>query len=284
MRQLRATFLGIGAQKCASTWLYGVLAQCADVRVSDEKEVDFFSYHFNRGFEWYERRFEGSSDRMHRGEISPSYFIHSDAPARAAAYNPDLHILVSLRDPVGRAFSNHLHEVRKGHVTGANATFETALDNNPLYLDQSRYADHLARWLDHFPADRVRVMFQEEIHDDRAAAARAVTDALGLPPLEDFLDLKSNESVRYRNAALGETLWKMARMARRAGLGRTIETVKALPGVRQMRDANRETLRDVVEPMTLATEARLTEGFAADVDRLEALLGRPVPWPRFRPT
>ncbi len=281
MRQNQATFIGIGAQKCASTWLYGVLRQCPDVVVSDDKEVDFFSYYFDRGFEWYERNFASDTPRRHRGEISPSYFIHADAPARAADYNPDLHVFVSLRDPVSRAYSNHLHEARKGHITGANLTFETALDNNPLYVDQSRYATHLARWLDTFPAAQVHLFFQEEIHQDREAAAARVTDALGLPPLADFLDLQANESVRYRNAALGEGLWKMGHAARRAGLGRAVETAKALPGIRQMRAANREGMRDVVPPMAPETEARLAETFAPEVERLEALIGRKTPWSRF---
>lgn len=278
-----ATFIGIGAQKCASTWLHGVLDQCPDVTVADGKEVDFFSYHFDRGYEWYGRSFAAGADRRHRGEISPSYFVHPNAAARAAAYEPDLHILVCLRDPVARAFSNHLHEVRKGHVSGGNLVFEAALDNNPLYVDQGRYATHLARWLDAFPAARVHVFFQEDIHRDRAGAARRVTDLLGLPPLDDFLDLNANESVRYRNAALGEALWRAGSAARRAGLGRVVETAKALPGIRHMRAANREALREVVAPMEAETEARLTDTFAPEVERLETMLGRTVPWTRFRP-
>ncbi|WP_092647627.1 sulfotransferase domain-containing protein [Jannaschia faecimaris] len=282
MDRRKATFIGIGAQKCASTWLHGVLEQCGDVRVADGKEVDFFSYYFDRGYEWYERVFDAQPEVRHRGEVSPSYFIHPDAPRRAAAYASDLHVFVCLRDPVSRAFSNHLHEVRKGHVTGNNQVFETALENNPLYIEQGRYAHHLARWRDAFPADRIHVFFQEEIYADRAAAARRVTDALDLPALEDFLDRQVNESVRYRNAALGETLWKLGNIARQAGLGRAVETAKSVPGLRHLRAANREGLRDVVPPMRPDTEKRIADLLASEVDKLEHLLGHPVPWPRFR--
>jgi len=281
MSETRATFIGIGAQKCASTWLYDILRQCPGVTVSDEKEVDFFSYYFDRGYEWYGRRFAGPA-RPHRGEISPSYLIHPDAPARAAAYNPALRIFVTLRDPVDRAFSNHLHEVRKGHVSGRNLVFETALANNPLYLDQGRYATHLQRWLARFPRDRVHVLFQEEIGRDRIGTARLVTDALDLAPLETLLDRRSNESVRYRNRQLGEWLWRAGHAARGKGLGGVVERVKAVPGIRQLHALNREPMKAVVAPMTPATEARLTEHFAPEVAALESLLGRPVPWPRYR--
>lgn len=283
MRPLQASFIGIGGQKCATTWLYGVLQQCPEVTVSDEKEVDFFSYYFDRGYEWYERHFASDAPCRHRGEISPSYLIHPAAPERASAYNPDMHVFVTLRDPVARAFSNHLHEVRKGHVSGKNLVFENAIENNPLYRDQGRYGAHLARWFEHFPAERIHVLFQEEIHADRAAAARQVTDWLGLAPLADFLDLRANESVRYRHPKLGETLWKVGDYARRNGLGRAVETIKAAPGIRHMRDANREALKEVVAPMSAAIEAALVEYYADDVAALETLLGRRAPWPRFQP-
>ena len=283
MRPLQASFIGIGAQKSASTWLYGVLQQSPDVRVSEVKEVDFFSYYFDRGYEWYERNFDSPSPHRHRGEISPSYLIHPAAAARAATYNPDLQIFVALRDPVDRIFSNHLHEVRKGHISGPNLRFETALDNNPLYREQGLYAKHLGPWYDHFPADQIHVIFQEDIRRDRAGAAEEVMQALGLEPLAEFLDLKANESVQYRNAALGERLWKIGNYARKNGLGRVVEAIKAAPGVRQMRQSNRQALRDTVAPMEAETEVRLREFYADDVAALEQRLGRGVPWPRFTP-
>jgi hypothetical protein len=281
MRPFQATFIGIGAQKCASTWAYGVFQQMPQVQVSDVKEVDFFSYYFDRGYEWYERHFASQTPVMHRGEISPSYFIDSDAPARAAAYNPDLHVLVTLRDPVARAYSNHLHEVRKSHISGDNLVFETALENNPLYLEQGRYATHLARWLDHFPAERVHVIFQEDIHQDRKAMADRLADLMGLPRLEDFLDQRANESVRYRNPLVGETLYKVGSFARKKGLGKVVEGVKAAPGIRQMRDANREELRSVIAPMTAETKTRLRDFYAPEVETLQRMIGQPAPWARF---
>lgn len=284
MRPLVATFIGIGAQKSASTWLYGVLQQSPDVKVSEIKEVDFFSYYFDRGYEWYERNFDDPVAHRHRGEISPSYLIHPAAAARAAAYNPDLQIFVALRDPVERIYSNHLHEVRKGHISGANLQFETALENNPLYREQGLYAKYLTAWYDQFPAEQIHVMFQEEIRQDRAAAAAAAMQALGLEPLEGFLDLKANESVQYRNAALGERLWKMGNFARKNGLGRVVETIKSAPGVRQMRQANRQAMRETVVPMNTETEVQLQAFYADDVAALEKRLGREVPWTRFAST
>ena len=38
-------------------------------------------------------------------EKSPGYFINADAPARVAAFNPYMKLIVVLRDPVERAVS-----------------------------------------------------------------------------------------------------------------------------------------------------------------------------------
>src|SRR5450432_1780443 len=70
----RPTYVGIGAQKCASTWLHSILAEHPEVAVPEVKEVDFFSYRYDYGYQWYERCFRSSKPARARGEISPSYF------------------------------------------------------------------------------------------------------------------------------------------------------------------------------------------------------------------
>src|SRR5512145_3457050 len=83
----RPTYVGIGAQKCASTWLHRMLEAHPQVCVPAVKEVDFFSYRYDRGYQWYERRLTTGSDgtvRTARGEISPSYFCEPSVPERLA--------------------------------------------------------------------------------------------------------------------------------------------------------------------------------------------------------
>lgn len=278
----KANFIGIGAQKCASTWLYGALAQFPDVYVSDRKEVDFFSYFYDHGYEWYERHFAEGAQRRFRGEVSPSYFISSDAPQRAHLYNRDLLILVTLRDPVERAYSNHLHEVRAGHLSGANLVFETAIENNPLYLNQGRYAHHLQRWFATFPREQIHVTFQEDVKADSLAQTRRLAAFMGTREPEQFVRRSANESVDYKNRAVGMMLWRLGKRARKAGLGAVVEQVKTLPGIRQMRSANQKSLRDATAPMRPETEAALVRSFEEDVRALESLLGTQVPWKRFR--
>ena len=176
--EMKPTFIGLGGQKCASSWLYTVFNDHPDAFVSTPKELNYFSAVYDRGHQWYESHFTAGAGRAAVGEISPSYLPDRDAPARAHAYNPDFRILVALRDPVERAYSNHLHNIRLGYYQGADLSFEAGLANNPMYVEQSRYAKHLRAWLEHFPPEQMLIVLQEEIAADPQAQARRVYEFL----------------------------------------------------------------------------------------------------------
>src|SRR5690606_31306508 len=132
------------------------------------------------GFQWYERHFEGFDDTYVTGEISPSYFHDPAAPARVRAYRRDMKLLLTLRDPVDRALSNHKHEVRLGHFTGPDLSFEAGLANNPMYVEQGLYGKHLASWLQHFPREQVYVALMDDIRAEPQRVAREVFRFLGV--------------------------------------------------------------------------------------------------------
>lgn len=273
------TTIGIGAQKCASSWVHAVLGAHPEVGVSDPKEIDFFSYYFDRGYRWYEGHFAGFADRTARFESSPSYFYDPRSPERARAYAPGLRILAMLRDPVVRAYSNHLHEVVKGHIPAI--PFEEGLENNPGYLDQGRYATHLGRWLDAFGPDAVKVMFAEEIAQDPAAAARELYAFVGVDPEFESLVFseRRNESDRARYPVMRQTLRAGGDWLRRQGLEEQLMRVKAWGPVKGVLKANSVDVRSEIPPMRDDTRARLIESFAPEVDGLRRLLpGRALPW------
>lgn len=163
---VQPTFIGLGAQKCASSWIHRVLGDHPEIFASEPKELDFFSHHYNRGYSWYEHCFEPGAGARARGEISPSYFCDPLAPTRVRDYDPALKLVLALRDPVSRAFSNHLHEIRKGFYHCPDLRFESGLARNPMYVFQSRYGSHLEAWTRAFPLSRILILVQEEIHTD----------------------------------------------------------------------------------------------------------------------
>ena len=282
---MKVDFIGIGAQKCASTWIHRVLSDHPEVAVFPGKEIDFFSTYYDRGYQWYERQFGEVGSVKAVGEISTSYFANADVPARVARYNPEMRIVLSLRDPIDRAYSNHLHEVRQGHLTGQNLDFELGLVNNPMYLDQSQYAKHLAGWLAVFPGTQLLVLFQEDIRDHPQAQAKKLYRFLGLA--EDhqswYLDKKINESRSVKSAGVDGLTRRVGRMGRAMGGAWMIDMAARSSFIRKLRRANQTDLRQVIPPMREETRAYLLTVLGDDMRELGHQLGRDdLPWPSWR--
>jgi hypothetical protein len=276
---MRPRLIGIGAQKCASSFLHSVAGSHPEIGISDPKEVDFFSYYFDRGYRWYESHFKLQQGAKIYFESSPSYFHDPRAAGRAAAYRADLKVVALLRDPVKRAFSNHLHEIIKGHIPPCS--FEEGLANNPAYLEQGLYAMHLSRWLDAFPRDQVRVMFAEEIAQDAGTAAREVFDFCGVASDFDspILHERRNESDRPRLPVLRLGLRAGGDWLRRRGMEPALARLKATAPVAALLRANKIDMRTQIPPMTREMDERLQDYFAPEMDRLKKLLGRDhMPW------
>lgn len=278
---IKPTFIGLGAQKSASSWLYTVFRDHPDAFVSTPKEINFFSSCYERGFQWYERHFATAGRCAAIGEISPSYLPDWDAPARARAYHPKLRILVTLRDPVERAYSNHLHDIRLGYYENDDLTFEGALANNPMYLEQSLYAKHVDRWLEFFPKERMLIVLQEDIRANPQAQARRVYEFLGIGTehVSDFVGRRANESYLPKSRGRERLIRSAGAFTRRIGLGRLDRLLRRTGLVSAIQRKNRLEIRDVVPPLRDETRERLHELFADDTLRLAAIMGREsLPW------
>ncbi len=272
---MKPTFIGIGAQKCASSWLYDILSDHPEVVVSEKKELDFFSYQYERGYEWYEAQFQEKLGARAVGEISPSYFNEASVPERIKLYAPEAKILLSLRSPVERALSQHRHLVRIGYVTGPDFSFEHALNYNPSYLEQGQYARHLSRWLEHFPSEQVKIVLMEDILQSPQHVARSVYQFLNIDPehLSGALNEKSNPSYAIRSRSLDQMICTLRGAADRTGLGPVWRGVGQLGLQRFYRGINRRPSQQIIPKARPETLENLKEAFREDTIKLQTMLG-----------
>lgn len=280
---MKPSVIGIGVQKCMTSWIHALAGAHPGIVASTPKEVDFFSYYFDRGYQWYEGHFQPKGADAVGFESSPSYFHDPRAPERLAAYRPDARVILLLRDPVERAYSNHLHEVVKGHIPPR--PFAEGLANNPAYVEQGLYATHVARWLDWFPRERMLILVAEEIVGDLEGAARRTYDFFGVDPehRSGVLGEKRNDSDTARFPLLRNTLRLGGDALRRAGLEEALIKAKRLPPIQAALRYNSVPARDLVPPLSAEDRARMTELFAPETERLAALLGRAeLPWATWR--
>jgi len=176
------TFLGIGVPRAGTTWLHTLLGGHPDVYLpTQRKEVRFFDRYHDRGLAWYEAFFCPPED-AHRykaiGEISPQYLYCMECPDRISAALPTAKLLVMLRHPVDRAFSNYGFVVQRRNYRGS---FEEFLATRPQALERGFYSRYLSAYLRDFDRRQILALLFEESIAHGAKARQALAAFLDLP-------------------------------------------------------------------------------------------------------
>lgn len=177
-------FLIIGAMKCGTTTLHAILDRHPQVFLPPNEvfffDIDDFIQHpdffpfdgerwEDRDFEaraeaywrWYAKLYAAAKPGQLRGDESTTYLAAARAPERVAAANPQARLVVMLRDPVERAYSNYWHLLRHGRVF---LSFEDTLRLQPeSLLDRSLYERQIRRWLRYFPREQLHAVLLEEL-------------------------------------------------------------------------------------------------------------------------
>jgi hypothetical protein len=194
-------FFIVGAQKAGTTSLYHYLDQHPEVYMSPRKEPHFFE-----GMHWEYRRpglrnapvsdlaeylalFDGASGERAIGEASASYLYSPRAPGLIKSSVPAARIIVLLRNPADRAYSNYLHCVQVGREP--LGTFAEALQAEesrmrdrwgPLwyYKYKGFYYAQVKRYFDEFGRNQVGVWLHEDLRNDAPGTLSEVFRFLGV--------------------------------------------------------------------------------------------------------
>jgi hypothetical protein len=135
--RLLPDFLIIGAQKCGTSTLHAALAKHPCIASCKVKEPSFFDIKFERGILWYKAHFPTflrkmrhivSVDRVYLTfESTTSYIYHPHAPKRIAHSLPNSKLMVMLRNPADRAYSEYWYRRIEWRDTEFE-TFEKAIE------------------------------------------------------------------------------------------------------------------------------------------------------------
>ncbi len=265
-------FLYIGTSKAGSTWLFNALALHPDVYLASNKGLYYFDQHFDRGQSWYLDQFEAANGATAAGEISHSYLSSPEAAPRIAELNAGMRLLVCLREPVDRAFSDYLDLVKNGQFDG---TFEAALEAYPRLVQRGRYATHLERYLEFFPVDQLHVGLFDELRADAQQYADDVFAFLGVAqlPLPQTALRSRMPAGKARNKAIASAAKSASQTIKKLGLRRLRSRVKRSV---VLRSALYRSYTDDKPTLDPAVAAELRREFAAEVTRLDSLLDAPV--------
>ena len=159
-------FVGIGAARCGTSWLTRCLGEHPDVFIPDRKELKYFDNDFlyEPSLRLLRRHFAAAGPDQLRGEFSPRYMTSRIGLERLAAACPNVRIIVNLRHPVDRMFSDYCF-FRFILKREPNGDFLSALAGpfGPSYIERSLYGKQMEHVLRLFPPHRVHVVLYDDI-------------------------------------------------------------------------------------------------------------------------
>jgi hypothetical protein len=207
-------FIIIGAAKCGTTSLYDYLIQHPDIYPALRKETKFFDVHFQMGITWYRSNFpfkffkfiveKIQKKKFLTGEATPAYLHNYHCANRIHKELPNTKLIIILRNPIDRAFSDYQMRVRGNHE---NRSFLDVIkfEENLLadgidllkdekyfkygakfrpYLSWGRYFDELEPWQKLFPKDNFLFLKTQDLNKNPLTTLNRVFEFLDIKPFE----------------------------------------------------------------------------------------------------
>ncbi len=183
-------FIIVGAAKSGTTSLYQYLKQHPDVYLPVIKECKFFSdmktnykgpgdevdlnNQIIKEFTAYRSLFSGVDNEIAVGDVSPDYLYYYVQSIRNInrVLGKNVKIIIILRNPVERAYSKYLHNVRECFET---LSFEDALNEENerkrknwgwgwYYVSTGFYSQQVKAYIDNF--NQVKVFLYEDLENN----------------------------------------------------------------------------------------------------------------------
>lgn len=208
--------LVIGAGRSGTTSISAYLAAHPEVSSSITKEVHYFSIAdlYKRGESYFHSLFPDETKKITTTADTYLLMDHS-APEKVFAYNPNMKIIIMLRDPISRSYSNYNYSVNFGHEKKENSFLSTidlekerlnTLDivdvNNTCHLYGSLYHKHISIWNKYFDVSQLVILKLNDLKNNPESFYRNLCSRL------DINYFPFDEANKEFNAASGaKSIW-----------------------------------------------------------------------------
>ncbi len=188
----------VGAAKSGTSSIAYYLSQHPQISFLHNQEIHYFStYWNNKSPHWYKTHFKDTHTPI-IGETSTSYFHHPEVPARILKELGDsVKIIISLRNPVDRAYSDYLMGYNNAVET---RSFSEAIKVNKQqwdqfqkskmsysdfdwereYLQVGHYYEHTARYIEAFGPGNVKLIKFDNLINQTVDQLNAIFRFLGV--------------------------------------------------------------------------------------------------------
>ena len=265
------TFLCIGTYRAGTTWLYRILKEHPDIFLPDEKELMFFSHHYDKGIAWYKKFFEGGRACSCAGDISPTYLSSPKAAERIYSHFPDVKLILSLRNPPDQVYSLYKLWLARSYT---DKDISSVIEEEDEFLDNILYWKHLARYLEFFDRKNILILFFEDLNKDPKEYLRQVYKFLGVKErYPESIYERQNQYREPRNMALENVITGTGDMLRRMrllGLKSLLNRIGISEVIKKLNTASRQKKGEMPEEV----RERINDYVKQDKRGLEEFTGR----------
>jgi len=197
-------FIGIGAQKAGTTWLYANLKKHPELSFPAGKEVHFWDWHYAHGLDWYKNLFSKNDDSIKNGDITPAYaFIDSNKIKECHEYAPDARIIYCIRNPIDRAWSAARMMLNRCELTLEEASDQWFIDLFKSHGSRIRgdYVYAIDNWTSVYKREQVLVVHFDHIVEKPDILLFKCCEHLGIDPT--FFTKQQENIIREKIHASG---------------------------------------------------------------------------------
>jgi len=281
----------VGAAKCGTTSLHNYLKQHPDIFMSEHKEPHFLInseigkdriHKAVNDLEDYENLFKTDIIYKYKGESSVMYLAFPEFSIKNIKkyLDPDVKIIIMLRNPIERAFAGYLHNLR--YNPSEDLSFEEAFDRSEERYHQIGDMTPDTRYLQvgnyHFQVESFMAMFNDNVHvimyDDY------INDIdLCLFNLFDFLAIDKVSVDTSKKHMVGGWVFKSKFLRNLFIPPNTLKSLlKSVLPNKKIRQAIKQKMMNIsiVETPCMSEEMRkkLTEYYRKDINSLSKLLSK----------
>lgn len=189
-------YMIIGETKCGTTSFYNYLIKHPKIidtygngdqldPTYSTKEIRFFDRYYAKGLDWYKRCFPDTKPDEITGEATPMYMYRATALHRIHKVLPDIKLIVMLRNPVDRLYSNFQHAYKwipgwKQKYSSFESFLNSAHDVDYYMIEKGLYYYTLLKWFRLFPRRQFHIFSLEEMMSNPQAAYTRTLKFLGV--------------------------------------------------------------------------------------------------------
>lgn len=299
----RPSFLVVGAARAGTTALVEGLRGHPEVFVTEPKEPHYFGLHgrpadfggpgdadhINRSAVTSESAYlalyppEATYQALGDGSVSTMYY-HAHAIPEILRVNPQMRIVMLLREPVARAYSAYQFQRVRGLEPCEDFMAAVAEESNRQtdnwhhlwhYTSMSRYAEAVQAFQDAFPPGHVGIWFYDDLDRDHDRVVTQILDFVGVrgeagaTPSSTERAARVNVGGTPRYPRVQRSIWWATRQPALRSVVRSVTSYRLREAVRARIIARQEVPDDV--------RRELGPLFEEDLRRLRLLLDGPVP-------